>query len=87
MGGNMPRTKGAKNKQKTGIADDPMLPDKSLFRVDEVAAYFKITRRTVYLWIEHGLLGAEKYRGIIRVPRVAILECRNNARLNPMAGR
>ena len=57
-------------------ADDPRLPDKSLFRVDEVADYFRITERCVHLWIEHGHLKAEKIVGSVRVPRESILRCR-----------
>ena len=31
-----------------------MLPNKSMFRPDEVADYFGYTRRTIYNWIETG---------------------------------
>jgi excisionase family DNA binding protein len=50
---------------------DPMtnLPNKDLFRVEEVAAYFSITERTVRLWIEHGKLEAIKKVGIVRITR------------------
>lgn len=58
------------------INDDPNLPDKSLFRVDEVADYFGFSRSTIYLWIDHGILKAEKYRGSLRISRVSILNCR-----------
>jgi len=52
------------------------LPDKALFRVDEVAAYFSVTERTIRLWIEHKYLEYEKIVGVIRIPREAILKCR-----------
>lgn len=29
------------------------LPDRPTLRVSEVAAYYGVTERTVYLWIEH----------------------------------
>lgn len=35
------------------------LPKKKLFRVSEVAAYFGVVERTVYLWISHGHLETE----------------------------
>jgi excisionase family DNA binding protein len=60
------------------------LPEKELLRVDEVAQYFSISRSTVYLWIEHGILIAEKYRGIIRVPRESVIKCRLANKLEPL---
>lgn len=66
------------------VEDDPMLPEKSLFRVDEAASYFNVAARTIYLWVEHGILKAEKYRGTIRISRASILGCRFRARLDPM---
>lgn len=56
---------------------EPDLPKKTLLRIDEVAAFFRVTTRTIYLWIEHGHLKAEKMpTGIIRVPRESVEECR-----------
>lgn len=52
------------------------LPKKELLRVDEVATYFDVARSTVYLWIDHGLLKAEKYRGIIRIPKESVKKFR-----------
>ena len=60
------------------------LPEKELLRVDEVAQYFSISRSTVYLWIDHGILIAEKYRGIIRVPRESVIKCRLANKLEPL---
>lgn len=53
------------------------LPDnKELLRVDEVAAYFDVSERTVYLWVEHGKLEGRKLaRNILRVTRVSVLAC------------
>jgi excisionase family DNA binding protein len=54
------------------------LPNKDLFRVEEVAEYFSVTCRTIYLWIEHEHLKVEKIKGISRIPRESILKCRFN---------
>jgi len=51
------------------------LPDKDLFRVDEVAEYYTVSVKTVYRWIEKGALISIKIGGIIRIPREAILSC------------
>lgn len=59
------------------------LPNKSLLRIDEVASYFDVTRQTIYLWIDHGLLVAEKYRGVIRIPIESIKNFRLASRINP----
>lgn len=64
------------------IKDDPLLPKKSLFRVDEVAAYFSVTDRTVRLWIEHGHLQSEMIVGSVRISRASILRCRFNKPIN-----
>jgi len=60
------------------------LPDKELLRVDEVAEYFDVSRSTIYLWIDHGILIAEKYRGIIRIPKESVLNCRLSNKINPL---
>jgi excisionase family DNA binding protein len=53
------------------------LPDKTLLRVDEVAAFFRVTERTIYLWCEHGHLAAERTPGkSIRITRESALKCR-----------
>jgi excisionase family DNA binding protein len=64
--------------------DDYGLPQKALFRVDEVSAYFNVARSTIYLWIDHGILSAEKYGGTIRIARDAIIACRFNNQINPL---
>lgn len=51
------------------------LPNKDLFRIDEVATYFSVTERTVRLWIDHGHLIAVKKAGSIRILRKSILNC------------
>lgn len=51
------------------------LPDRPL-RVDEVAEYWSVTVRTVYLWIEHGKLTiAPTPSGAIRVTRESVISC------------
>ena len=52
------------------------LPNKDLFRIKEVADYFSVTRRCIYLWIKAGDLEIEKINGISRIPRESILKCR-----------
>jgi len=58
------------------VNDDTMLPRKSLFRIDEVAQYFRVSERCIKLWIEHGHLEKEKIVGSIRISRESILRCR-----------
>jgi excisionase family DNA binding protein len=54
-----------------------MLPNKELLRVEEVAEYFSVTNRTIYLWIEHGHLEAERTPGrSIRIIRESVKKCR-----------
>lgn len=59
------------------IKDDEYLPKKDLFRIDEVADYFGVTKSAIRLWIAHGHLSAEKIAsGSIRIGRDSILNCR-----------
>lgn len=60
------------------------LPEKNLLRVEEAAKYFDVSNRTIYLWIEHGLLEAEKYNNVIRIPRESIKSFRLNSKLRPL---
>lgn len=59
----------------TNKNDDPRLPDKTYFRIDEVADYFCVSGRTVRRWIEKGHLVCEKVVGCARITRQAILDC------------
>ena len=61
------------------------LPQKPLLRVDEVATYFDVTERTIYLWIDHGLLEAERYKRAIRVTRNSIEKFRLASKIHPDA--
>ena len=45
------------------------LPIKSLLRPDEVAAFWRVSVKTIYRWIDLGILEAVKKGGTIRVPR------------------
>jgi len=68
--------KDAKAESKKDKMDDPLLPKKSLFRIDEVARYFSVSDRCIRLWIDHGHLKKEKVVGTIRISRESILRCR-----------
>ena len=60
------------------------LPKKELLRVDEVATYFDVSKATIYLWVDHGLLEAEKYRGVIRIARKSVLSFRLASKMRPL---
>ena len=45
------------------------LPDKKLLRPDEVAAFWSVSVKTIYRWIDIGILDAVKKGGTIRVPK------------------
>ena len=59
------------------------LPDKSLFRVDEVASHFGVSVQTVRTWVQHGLLTGEQYKqgGVLRVTRHSIINFRLRSRI------
>lgn len=51
------------------------LPNKSLLRPDEVAEFFSVSRRTVYLWVEMGKLeGVKPVSGILRIFRESVVK-------------
>ena len=56
---------------------------KEMLRVDEVAEFLDVGKSTVYLWIDHGLLAAEKYRGVIRIPRESLEAFRLMHKIQP----
>ncbi len=45
------------------------LPNKPLLRVEEVAAYWTVTTRTVYSWVQHGLMESVRTPRGIRITR------------------
>ena len=62
------------------------LPDKELFRPDEIADYLRVSRSTIYMWIDHGHLKAEKFpgeRSNIRISRSSVENFRKNCQLCP----
>ena len=59
------------------------LPKRALLTITEVASYFYVSERTIYLWIDHGLLEAEKYRRVIRIPKKSVLNFRLKHRIDP----
>lgn len=49
------------------------LPEKAYYRPDEIAEYFGVRTRTIYVWIESGKLPAVKIAGkIIRISRESV---------------
>jgi len=58
--------------------------EKRLYRVDEVAKYFDVSKSLVYQWIDFGELEAEKYRGTIRVSHEAIIAYRESHKMKPL---
>jgi len=45
------------------------LPNKTLLRPDEVAAFWSVSVKTIYRWIDLGIMEAVKKGGTVRVPR------------------
>lgn len=43
------------------------LPNKELLRVDEVATFWRVSTKTIYRWIDLGIIPAEKKGGTVRV--------------------
>jgi len=75
---NEAKNMGEKPVETDQIEDLNGLPNKALFRIDEVASHFNVSERCIRLWIDHKLLIAEQYRekGAIRVTRESILNFR-----------
>jgi excisionase family DNA binding protein len=61
------------------ILDD--LPQKNHFTLSEVADFFGVNIRTVYRWINLGILQSVKSEGRgMRIPRASIVKMIENAR-------
>jgi len=45
------------------------LPDKELLRPDEVADFWSVSVKTIYRWIDLGIIPGVKKGGTVRVPR------------------
>lgn len=64
----------------------PDLPEKSLLRVDEVARFFRVTPRTVYLWIERGKVQSrETPGGGVRIARESLVLFLSTTRTSSVA--
>ena len=77
----MPRPEGAKNKPKPGDmqSEQPIknLPNRPTLKIGEVAHYYGVTNRTVYLWIAHKHLETIRTpAGCQRVTRESFDRCR-----------
>ena len=61
------------------VEDDPLLPNKAHFRIDEVMEYFDMSRDTINRMVEHGKLIClqERPGAMRRFSRVEILRCRS----------
>ena len=49
------------------------LPDKALLRVGEVAAFLKVSKRTIYNWYPD-LLSGVSVKGVIRIYRQSVID-------------
>ena len=56
------------------------LPNKILFRIDEVAVLFDVHPRTVRRWIKNGILGFERLAGSIRISRNTLIKFRTQTK-------
>jgi len=45
------------------------IPPKVLLRPDEVARFWDVSTKTIYRWIDLGILNAVRKGGTIRIPR------------------
>ena len=50
------------------------LPDKPLLRIDQVAAYFDVSEKTVRTWIKRNIIRSIRMGGTLRVYRESIQE-------------
>lgn len=48
------------------------LPAKPYLRVDEVADHLRVSRRTVYFWVQTGKLPGVRVVGVVRIPSSAL---------------
>jgi excisionase family DNA binding protein len=45
-----------------------------MLRPQEVAQFFDVTVRTVYNWVDEGVLKSVSIGGVVRIPRESILQ-------------
>jgi excisionase family DNA binding protein len=50
------------------------IPAKPLFRVDEVAELFRVSKRTIYNWIKDDTLKGTTEKGTLRIYRSSLVE-------------
>jgi len=55
----------------------PDLPPRSLLTVVEAADFFRVSKQTIYFWIDQGTLGARRFGGSIRVPTSEVIRIFN----------
>jgi hypothetical protein len=59
----------------------PDLPQKTLLRPDEAATFFKVSRQTIYLWCEMGLLvSCNLNGGTLRIFRDSVISLMEKTR-------
>ena len=54
------------------------VPEKELWRVDEVAKFLNVTSQTVYRWCNEGKLSICRISNCVRIPRESILKLIEN---------
>jgi len=50
------------------------IPDKAMFKVEEVAQLFSVKTKRIYEWISHGKIEAVKIISVIRIPYESVAE-------------
>jgi excisionase family DNA binding protein len=59
---------------KTSSSSGPNdLPPRSLLTPTECADFFRVSRQTIYFWIDQGILHGQKFGGVVRVPTAEVL--------------
>jgi excisionase family DNA binding protein len=52
------------------------LPNKPMLRPDEVATFWRVSVKTIYRWIDLGIIPGVKKGGTVRVPREEAAQCK-----------
>lgn len=75
--GKKPKSETTKNQETDKKSYNFRNTNRQLMRVSEVAIFFNVTERTVYLWIENGHLEIETTPGgQLRVTKESVDNCR-----------
>jgi len=64
-----------KAKPKPDTKAEIKIPEKELWRIDEVAKFFTVTEQTIRMWINDGIIKRFKVSRIVRIPRSEIIRC------------